>query len=254
MHDIPIIYVGGLQLDLSAIIMLLVTVAIVFVLAMLGVRNLSVENPSKLQNFMEWIVEFVRNLINSTMDEKKGRPYLSLGLTLMMFILVANILGLPFAIITEVKDAPVEIFGYVIEATRNLVPGEHVELLWWKSPTADINVTAGLAIVIFILMNYLGLKLNRKDYLKHFLLPFPIFLPLNIIENLSKPFALALRLFANIFAGEVLITVILKLSWASIPFMAAWQGFSVFIGALQAFIFTILTMVYIAQMTTHAEH
>ncbi|MGF7049056.1 F-type H+-transporting ATPase subunit a [Paenibacillus sp. DS2015] len=253
MHDIPIINVGGLNLDLSAIIMLLVTVTIVFVLVKLCVRNLSVENPSKLQNFMEWVVEFVQNLINSTMDSKKGRPYLSLGLTLILFILVANLLGLPFAIITE-ADGPKEIFGYVIEATRNLGPGEHAELLWWKSPTADINITAGLAIVVFILMNYLGLKLNRKHYLKHFILPFPIFLPLNIIENLSKPFALALRLFANIFAGEVLITVILKLSWASIPFMAAWQGFSVFIGALQAFIFTILTMVYIAQMTTHEEH
>ncbi|WP_438348811.1 F0F1 ATP synthase subunit A [Paenibacillus sp. FA6] len=253
MHDIPIIIVGGLKLDLSAIMMLLVTVAIVFVLVKLCVRNLSVENPSKLQNFMEWVVEFVQNLINSTMDSKKGRPYLSLGLTLILFILVANLLGLPFAFITKV-DGPMEVFGYVVEATRNLGPEDHAELLWWKSPTADINVTAGLAIVVFILMNYLGLKLNRKEYLKHFLLPFPIFLPLNIIENLSKPFALALRLFANIFAGEVLITVILKLSLASIPFMAAWQGFSVFIGALQAFIFTILTMVYIAQMTQHAEH
>ncbi|AOZ93202.1 F0F1 ATP synthase subunit A [Paenibacillus crassostreae] len=253
MHDIPIINVGGLNLDLSAILMLLVTSTIVFVLVKLCVRNLSVENPSKIQNFMEWVVEFVLNLISSTMDVKKGRPYLSLGLTLILFILVANLLGLPFAIITETHGER-EIFGYVIEATRNMGPDEHSHLLWWKSPTADINVTAGLAIVVFILMNYLGLKLNRKHYLKHFLQPFPIFLPLNIIENLSKPFALALRLFANIFAGEVLITVILKLSWGSIPFMAAWQGFSVFIGALQAFIFTILTMVYIAQMTTHEEH
>jgi F-type H+-transporting ATPase subunit a len=253
MHEMPIINVGGLQLDLSAIIMLLVTATIVFILVKLCVRNLSVENPSKLQNFMEWVVEFVQNLINSTMDTKKGRPYLTLGLTLIIFILTANLLGLPFAIITE-ASGPVEIFGHVIEATRNLGPEEHAELLWWKSPTADINITAGLAIVIFILMNYLGLKLNRKHYLKHFLLPYPIFLPLNIIENLAKPFALALRLFANIFAGEVLITVILKMGFWSIPFMAAWQGFSVFIGALQAFIFTILTMVYIAQMTTHEEH
>ncbi|MHA0856267.1 F0F1 ATP synthase subunit A [Paenibacillus sp. CMAA1364] len=253
MHDMPIIIVGGLQLDFSAIIMLLVTVMIVFALVKLSLRNLSVENPTKVQNVMEWIVEFVQNLINSTMDMKKGRPYLSLGLTLMLFISVANLLGLPFAIITK-ADGPIEVFGYVIEATRNLAPGDHAELLWWKSPTADINVTAGLAIVVFILMNYLGFKINRKHYLQHFLKPFPIFLPLNIIENLSKPFALALRLFANIFAGEVLITVILKLSIISIPFMALWQGFSVFIGFLQAFIFTILTMVYIAQMTTHEEH
>jgi F-type H+-transporting ATPase subunit a len=253
MHEQPIINVAGLQIDLSAIMMLLVTGIIVFVLVKLGVRNLSVENPTKVQNAMEWVVEFVQGIINSTMDMKKGRPYLSLGLTLFLFILVANILGLPFAIITE-AEGPVKVFGYVIEATRNLVPGEHAEILWWKSPTADINITAGLALTVFFLMNYLGFKTNPKQYLSHFLKPFPIFLPLNIIENLSKPFALALRLFANIFAGEVLITVILKLSIASIPFMALWQGFSIFIGVLQAFIFTILTMVYIAQMTTYDEH
>lgn len=253
MHDNPIIHVGGLNLDLSAIFMLVVTMIVVFVFARLCVRNLSVENPSKLQNFMEWVVEFVQGLIGSAMDLKKGKPYLSLGLTLILFIFVSNLLGLPFSIITE-AHGPEEIFGHVIEATRGLGNGEHAEILWWKSPTADINMTAGLAIVVFILMNYLGLKNNRKHYLRHYIEPFPIFLPLNIIENLSKPIALAIRLFANIFAGEVLITVILKLGIIGIPFLAVWQGFSIFIGALQAFIFTILTMVYIAQTTIHEEH
>lgn len=253
MHEHPIIHVGGLNLDLSAIFMLVVTMIVVFVFVKLCVRNLSVENPSKLQNFMEWVVEFVQGLIGSAMDLKKGKPYLSLGLTLILFIFVSNLLGLPFSIITE-AHGPQEIFGHVIEATRSLGNGEHAEILWWKSPTADINMTAGLAIVVFILMNYLGLKKNRKHYLKHYIEPFPIFLPLNIIENLSKPVALAIRLFANIFAGEVLITVILKLGFIGIPFLAVWQGFSIFIGALQAFIFTILTMVYIAQTTIHEEH
>ncbi|AJS60408.1 F0F1 ATP synthase subunit A [Paenibacillus sp. IHBB 10380] len=253
MHEQPIIHVGGLNLDLSAIFMLLVSMIVVFVFVRLCVRNLSVENPSKLQNFMEWVVEFVQGLIGSAMDLKKGKPYISLGLTLILFIFVSNLLGLPFSIITE-AHGPQEIFGHVIEATKNLGNGEHAEILWWKSPTADINITAGLAIVIFILMNYLGLKLNRKHYLRHYIEPFPIFLPLNIIENLSKPVALAIRLFANIFAGEVLITVILKLSFIGIPFLAVWQGFSIFIGALQAFIFTILSMVYIAQTTIHEDH
>ncbi|OAB42896.1 F0F1 ATP synthase subunit A [Paenibacillus glacialis] len=253
MHEHPIIHVGGLSLDLSAISMLLVSMIVVFVFVRLCVSNLSVENPSKLQNFMEWVVEFVQSLIGSAMDLKKGKQYISLGLTLILFIFVSNLLGLPFSIITE-ANGPTEIFGYVIEATRNLGAGEHAEILWWKSPTADINMTAGLAIVIFILMNYLGLKHNRKYYLRHYIEPFPIFLPLNIIENLAKPIALAIRLFANIFAGEVLITVILKLGIIGIPFLAVWQGFSIFVGALQAFIFVILSMVYIAQTTIHEEH
>lgn len=72
MHDSPIIDLGGFRLDLSAVIMLLVTGIIVFVLARLAVRNLSVENPSKMQNFMEWVVEFVQGIVASAMDLKKG--------------------------------------------------------------------------------------------------------------------------------------------------------------------------------------
>lgn len=249
----PIINLGGFRLDISAVVMLLVSGLIVFVLCRLAVRNLSVDKPSKLQNFMEWVIEFVQGVIGSAMDLKHGRPYLSLGLTLMLFIFVSNLLGLPFGIVTE-STGPQEIFGHVIEATRGLNMADHVEIMWWKSPTADINITAGLALIIFVLMNYLGLKKNRKHYLKHYVQPFPIFLPLNIIENLAKPIALAIRLYANIFAGEVLIMVIMKMGYFGIPFMAAWQGFSIFIGALQAFIFTILTMVYIAQTTIHEEH
>lgn len=252
MHDSPIIMLGGFHLDLSAILMLLVSMLIVFVVCRLAVTNLSVENPSKMQNFMEWVVEFVQGIVGSAMDLKKGRPYISLGLTLILFIFVSNLLGLPMGIITEAHH-PVSIFGHVIEATKGLANGEHAEILWWKSPTADVAVTAGLAIIVFILMNYLGLRYNTKHYLKHFIEPFPVFLPLNIIENLSKPIALAIRLFANIFAGEVLITVILKMSYLGIPFMGIWQGFSIFVGALQAYIFTILTMVYISQYSIHEE-
>ncbi|MGM1049154.1 MAG: F0F1 ATP synthase subunit A [Bacillota bacterium] len=252
MHESPIIKLGGFDLDLSAVLMLLVTGIIVFVLARLSVRNLSVENPSKLQNFMEWVVEFVQGIVSSAMDLKKGKPYISLGLTLILFIFVANLLGLPFSVITDLP-ADFKVFGKPILATIGLEPGHSAHVLWWKSPTADVSVTAGLALIVFLLMNFLGLKLNRKHYLKHYLEPYPVFLPLNIIENLAKPVALAIRLFANIFAGEVLITVILKMGFLGIPFLAVWQGFSIFIGALQAFIFTILTMVYIGQTTIHEE-
>ena len=252
MHDSPIIDLGGFRLDLSAVIMLVVTGAIVFLLAKLAVRNLSVENPSKMQNFMEWVVEFVQGIVASAMDLKHGKQYISLGLTLILFIFTANLLGLPFAIITDLP-ANFEVFGFTIEATKHLHDGHMAHVLWWKSPTADVSITAGLAIIVFILMNYLGLKKNRKHYLKHYIDPFPVSLPLNIIENLAKPVALAIRLFANIFAGEVLITVILKMGFLGIPFLAVWQGFSIFVGALQAFIFTILTMVYIAQTTVHEE-
>lgn len=253
MHDSPIINVGGLNIDLSAVLMLTVTCVIVFILARLAVRNLSVENPSKLQNFMEWVVEFVQGIVASAMDIRKGRPYISLGLTLMLFIFVANLLGLPFAFITDLP-ANTKIFGFTIQSTVDLAPGEVSEALWWKSPTADISITAGLALMVFFIIHVQGLRTNRKHYLRHYIEPYPIFLPINIIENIAKPVALAIRLFANIFAGEVLIYAILQAGVFGVPFLAAWQGFSIFVGALQAFIFTILTMVYIGQATVHEEH
>ncbi|MBN3523932.1 F0F1 ATP synthase subunit A [Paenibacillus apiarius] len=261
MHSAPIIEVLGLRLDLSIILTLLISMTIVFVLARLAVRNLSVENPSKLQNFMEWVVEFVHGIIGSAMDLKKGRAYVSLGMTLILFIFVSNLLGLPFAVITEAHH-PQTIFGQEITTTSQQVFDQlvakgkdpHVELLWYKSPTADISVTFGLAFIVFLLVHYLGLKHNRKHYLKHYVEPFPVFLPLNIVENLAKPVALGIRLYANIFAGEILITTLVGAGVFGLPFLAAWQGFSIFIGALQAFIFTMLTMVYIAQSSIHEEH
>ncbi|MGZ9586323.1 F0F1 ATP synthase subunit A [Paenibacillus marinisediminis] len=248
MHLAPIIEINGFRLDLSIIMMLTVTVLAVFILARLAVRNLSVENPTKMQNFMEWVVEFVQGIVASAMDFKKGRGYVTLGLTLILFIFVANVLGLPFAIITE-AHGPVEVFGHQLVGSE-----AGAEYLWWKSPTADLSITAGLAIMVFVIVNFLGLKNNAKHYLKHYIEPFPIFLPLNIVENLAKPIALAIRLFANIFAGEVILGTLIGAGFFGIPFVAAWQGFSIFVGGLQAFIFVMLTMVYIGQAAVHEEH
>lgn len=257
MHEFPILKVGGLNIDISTFLAIIVTCVIVFVLARLAVRNLSVNNPSKLQNFMEWVVEFVHGIIASTMPLKKAKGYVSLGLTVIMFIFVANMLGLPFGIVTEHHN-PVSLFGQPILTAEDIheleQAGKHAALAWWKSPTADLSVTAGLAVIVFVLTHYLGLKLNTKHYLKHYFEPFWFFLPLNILKELAKPLTLALRLFANIFAGEVLIATILMLGWVGIPLLAVWQGFSIFVGAIQAFLFTILTMVYISQATVHEEH
>lgn len=250
MHESPILHVGGLNIDIAAFGTIIISFIITFVLARLAVRNLSVENPGKLQNFMEWVVEFVQGVIASTMPLNKVKPYVSLGMTLIMFIFVSNMLGLPFGIVTEVHH-PIDWLGITAD---KLAAKEHYEIAWWKSPTADFSVTSGLAIVVFFLIHILGIKLNTKHYFKHYLEPFPVFLPLNLMKVVSKPLTLALRLFANIFAGEVLISTILMLGWVGTPFLIAWQGFSIFVGAIQAFLFTILTMVYISEATIHEEH
>jgi F-type H+-transporting ATPase subunit a len=244
MHEFPIWKVGSLNIDISTFLAITVSFVIVLVLARLAVRNLSVENPSKMQNFMEWVIEFVHNLIASTMPLHKARPYIALGVTLIVFIFISNLLGLPFGIVTH-HEHELHLFGYPIEGH---------ELAWWKSPTADLSVTSALAVIVFVLVHYLGLTQNTKYYLKHYVEPYWFFLPLNILKELAKPLTLALRLFANIFAGEVLIATILMAGIWGTPLLAAWQGFSIFVGAIQAFLFTILTMVYISQATVHEEH
>ncbi|MFX3634107.1 MAG: F0F1 ATP synthase subunit A [Candidatus Pristimantibacillus sp.] len=250
MHLFPIVEWNGLRFDIAAILAILVSVIITLVVARLAVRNLSVENPTKMQNFMEWAIDFMHSTIASSMPADKVRPYLGLGMTLIMFIFISNLLGLPLLVLTDVHEAFPAI-GITQEYLDSHGGAAHVS--WWKSPTADLSVTAGLALIVFVLVHFLGMKLNNKHYWKHYLHPYPVFLPVNLIETIAKPVTLALRLFANIYAGEVLISTIMMLSWTGIPFLVAWQGFSIFIGAIQAFLFTVLTMVYISQATVHDE-
>ncbi|WP_025688629.1 F0F1 ATP synthase subunit A, partial [Paenibacillus zanthoxyli] len=160
MHLSPNIKLAGLEFDLSIVLMLVVTCTIVLIIARLATRNLSVENPGKMQNFMEWLVEFVQGMMASTMDLKKGKPFLSLGLTLILFIFVGNMLGLPFGIVTEYHDASKATFFNqplvnVVEEIHKVhaanPSGEaEVGVSWWKSPTADPAVSLGLAGVVFL--------------------------------------------------------------------------------------------------------
>ncbi|MBJ6361882.1 F0F1 ATP synthase subunit A [Paenibacillus sp. GCM10012307] len=254
MHEFPIIELGGLSFDLSSIIAIVVSTIICMVLGVLATRKLSVANPSKMQNFMEWTLEFVHNTVASTMPLEKAKKFITLAATLIMFIFVSNLLGLPFGV---TFDAHHEVkWGNVVVVSQELVDekGGAAHIAFWKSPTADIAVTSGLALIVFFLIHVLGIKMNAKHYFKHYFHPYPIFFPLNLIEQVARPVTLALRLYANIFAGEVLISTILMLKWVGIPLLAVWQGFSIFVGAIQAFLFTVLTMVYIAQAVVHEEH
>ncbi len=218
----------GIWFNLSNVMMLLVAALIVFLIAFFATRNLKLK-PTGMQNFMEWIMDFVKGIIKSNMDWRDGGRFHVLGITLLMFIFVSNMLGLPFSII---------------------VNGD----LWWKSPTADPTVTMTLAATIIILSHYYGIKQKGlKNYGADYLKPMPFLFPLKIIEEFANTLTLGLRLYGNIFAGEILLGLLAGLGGAGIfgfaaaalPMMA-WQGFSIFIGAIQAFIFVMLTMVYIS--------
>ncbi|HJE02095.1 MAG TPA: F0F1 ATP synthase subunit A [Staphylococcus auricularis] len=214
--------------NLSSILMMVVTALIVFVIAIICTRNLQ-KRPSGKQNFIEWVFDFVRGIIESNMAWSKGGQFHFLAVTLILFIFVGNMLGLPFAII---------------------VNGDTL----WKSPTADATVTLTLSTLVVLLTHFYGLKMGtKKQYVNNYTKPI-FLLPINLFEEFTSTLTLGLRLFGNIFAGELLLGLLAGLvfehaSWGwiiGIPGLIAWQAFSIFIGTIQAYIFIMLSMVYMS--------
>ncbi len=246
------------QINLSTTLMTIVTSIIVLIIAIAATRSLTSGVPKGMQNFLEWVVDFVHGIIGSTMDLKKGAVFIHLGLTLILFIFIGNLLGLPMNFIT-IHEEPFTFLGQEIVTEQMIHESEvehngHqvVELAWWKSPTADASVTLAMSLTIVLLTHIFSVKyLGIKTYIKHYFEPSPLFFPLHLIEEFAKTLTLGFRLFGNIFAGEILIAVILLMGFAGIVPLMVWQGFSIFVGAIQAYVFTILSMVYISQKIQH---
>jgi F-type H+-transporting ATPase subunit a len=198
--------------------------------------------PTKLQLVWETIVREVETQV----EENLGRvhPYVvPLAVALFFFILVAN----------WIEVIPTEL-------------NKHVHVL--PSPTADTNLTYAMGFIAMVSVWVYGIrKKGLKAYLKHYMEPYPILLPLELLQDLLKPVTLALRLFGNIFAGGIMIALIgslVSLAPLHIPlggFFAVvltviWKLFdTVFLGGLQAFIFALLTVLYFGMAGSgHEEH
>ncbi|WP_439443544.1 F0F1 ATP synthase subunit A [Listeria aquatica] len=236
-ENFPIVHFLGLDFNLSNLVMITVTCVIVLLIAILCTRNLK-RRPTGKQNFIEWVMDFVRGIIGSNMDWKTGGRFHVLGITLIMYIFVANMLG----VVTSVAV--------------------HDEV-WWRSPTADPIVTLTLAIMILALTHYYGVKMRgfKHYFMGTYLSPMKFLFPLKVVEEFANTLTLGLRLYGNIFAGEVLLSIIatqlahINIFTGVLAIIPAllWQGFSVFIGAIQAYIFTMLTMVYMSHKVSD-EH
>jgi F-type H+-transporting ATPase subunit a len=233
-HGAPVVEFMGLYFNLANILMITVASAIVFIIAVLSTRKMALK-PTGMQNFFEWVMDFVKGIINSTMDWKDGGRFHILGITIIMYIFVSNMLGLPFAIVIDGN-------------------------LWWKSPTADPMITMTLSTMVVVLSHFYGVKLKGpKEYGKGFFSPMAFLFPLKIIEEFANTLTLGLRLYGNIYAGELLLSLLaggLAMSGiigtvAAVPLTLVWQGFSVFVGTIQAYIFTMLTMVYMSHKVSH---
>jgi F-type H+-transporting ATPase subunit a len=201
---------------------LLVAAIIVILFAILKPR-LSPDNPGKLQHTFEVAYEFFKETTEEQVGHH-GLHFLAFFGTLFFFVLFANLIG--------------------------IVPG-------LESPTmSSASVPAGLALAVFLYYNILGVQANGLGpYLAHFAGPLwwlaPLMIPIEIVSHLARPLSLTIRLWANMVAGEQVTLVFLKLTFLLVP--AVFMGLHVFVSILQAYIFMLLTMMYVSGATAH-EH
>lgn len=249
-HLYPLLGSGLWTLNLTVAAMILVASVITFVICRLAVAKLDVHNPGKLQNFMEWVIEFVHGLAKDFMDPKQAQKFVPMAVSLMLYLFIANQMGVIFNFNTVIHHP----IPFVPESQyQEAIAKGHATVSWWLSPTANTSVPIALALGVFLLSHGIGLR-HPKEYFSHFKNP------MHLIEEITKPVTHSLRLWGNIFAGEVLIAVIIMIPTlfgfvpvGAIP-LIIWLGYSLFVGTIQAFVFTILTLLYVGQKLPHEQH
>ena len=237
-----IVSIGGLDFDVTVCLMILLTCALIFGFVFYCSRNLQMK-PTGKQNVLEMLIDFVRKIVSDNLPRKDVDNYTLLAFTLFLFVLFSNIIGL------------------VTKIGMHNAAGD--EISYWKSPTADPLVTLTLAAIVILLTNYFGMKtFGIKGYLTNsFAKPAKFLMPIKVMEEFTNVLTLGLRLYGNIFAGEVLLTLIATFANSkgiisfipAIPLQMIWIGFSIFIGGIQAFIFVTLSMVYLSHKIEEAE-
>ena len=210
----------SVSVNMDTLITMWISMLLLIVIALITTRKTSII-PSKLQLAAEGIVNYFSGIAKASMGEETSKKHLPLILTLFMFILTANLVGqLPWHLI-------------------HLKTGE------LASPNNDINMTAAMAIVVSLYYIYYGVKKKGFHFFFHgFSIDGIIITLVDTLELFVRPFSLALRLFANIFAGEVLVFTIVGIAayFMPLPFML----FELFVALIQALVFTLLSTTYIS--------
>jgi F-type H+-transporting ATPase subunit a len=190
-----------------------------FVMAMLALCSFLATRrmdilPGRFQNVMEAVLGGFDDLLVETMGPE-GRKFFPLIATLGLYILTSNLLG--------------------------LLPG-------FESPTANLNTTVSMAVVVFVMTHVVGIRIHGFKYVKHFMGPIwwltPIMMPIEIISHLSRPLSLSVRLFGNIMGEDIVLAVVILL----VPFLVPLPVFvlMIFTSVIQTLVFMLLTMMYIA--------
>lgn len=261
LFEIPI---GPFSLPITNSMVLELIVAVLIILVVrLGTRRL-LEVPDGLQNFIEFIIEGLENLLKTLLEPKVVRWAFPLIATYFLLILSSNLIGLL---------PGVGSIGYGVPSESGAYAGfpfaiKHAHAPLFRAPTADANLTVAMSLIFFVmslvwairyhglggfLFHMFGPKGGLTGYLMYILMP--VFWVVGFIEVISllvRPVALSMRLFGNVYGGESVMTIMLGMGpfgCAAIPF----YFFEVMVGVVQATVFTLLCIAFLGSMCSHTE-
>ncbi len=204
----------NLTVNVMTVFMSWIIIAFLIIFSILATKKISLI-PGVFQSLAETIVTMFDKLVADSL-EMTDRKYFPFITALFMFLLLCNYIG--------------------------VIPG-------CEEPTKDLNTPLGLGILGFVIAHYSGIRFKGlKTYLVEYLQPFFVMAPLNVIGELAKVVSISFRLYGNIMGGSIIIIVVSHLVYSLVlpPFLYAFFG--IFVGTVQAFVFTMLSLVYIALM------
>lgn len=214
LHQLIIPFFGHkITINLEVVVMTWIVFALLIVLGLAASRKRNIL-PRPIQALGELLVTLLYDLTEDALGKELAKKYAPMICALFMFLLLSNWLG--------------------------IIP--HLE-----EPTKDLNTTLGLGIMGFMIAHYAGIKSKGfKAYIKEYFQPIFFMMPLNLIGELAKIVSISFRLFGNIMGGSIIILVVSYLTFSLVlpPFLYAFFG--LFVGTIQAFVFTMLTVVYIS--------
>jgi len=259
----------------NALLLTLIVDVVLILLAFAATKNLQLI-PRGFQNMMEWLIESLYNTFREINRENVDRAFPLVG-TIFFFVLFSNWLGLipgvgsvGLCMVEETKHqgATIELHLAASRPVEGWIPAKaqaetkegpqtcpegKVFVPFFRSPSADLNVTFALALIVFCYIEYLGFQALGIGYLGKFFnfkegfMGFVVGL-LELISEFARILAFAFRLFGNIFAGEVVLVVMAFLIPLALPL--PFYFFEVFVGLIQAFVFAVLTMAFISLAVT----
>ena len=208
---------GGIRV-LESVVVTWIIMAVLVLLSVCLVRNLKVESPGRMQLALEAGVSFLYDFFDGLVG-KKGRRYIPYLCTVLIYIGVANVIGL---------------FGF-------------------KPPTKDLNVTGALALMSIVLVEYAGIREKKvAGWLKSFAKPVAVVTPINILELFIRPLSLCMRLFGNVLGSFVIMELIKLIVPVIVPLPFSFY-FDIFDGLIQAYVFVFLTALFINEAVEDEE-